>query len=196
MIRAGHLTIHRHHADYHVLNLLNHVFGGQFSARLNANLRQEKGYSYGYQSSIDWSTGPSALLAGGSVQTEVTKEAVVETLKEFTDIRRARPVTREEFDDARDGILRGLPSQFETQSQSLQQLTRLVVFDLPDDYFSDYVAKLENASLDEVHRVAGETIDDAHLKILVVGDRTVVEPGLRELDLPIVLVDFEGRELA
>ena len=196
VIRAGHLTIPRHHPDYYAVNLMNYVFGGQFSARLNMNLRQDKGYSYGYTSSVDWSIGPSALVAGGAVQTAVTKEAVAETLKEIADIRGPRPVTRNEFNPAREGIIRSLPSQFETQSQTLLLLARIVVFDLPDDYFSSYVANLKAVSLDDVRRVATERLNDSHLKILVVGDREAVEPGLRELGLPLVPVDYEGRELS
>ena len=195
VIRAGHLTIPRHHPDYYTVSLLNYIFGGQFSARLNMNLRQNKGYSYGYMSSIEWLTGPSALLAGGAVQTAVTKEAVIETLKEFAEIRDARPVTKEEFAGAMDGTLRGLPSQFETHTQTLHQLTRLVVFDLPDDYLRNFAANLEAVSLEDVHRAARERLDDGHLKVLVVGDRSVVEPKLRELGLPVVPVDYEGREL-
>ena len=94
VVRSGYLTVPRHHPDYLALNLLNYILGGQFSARLNMNLRQDKGYSYGYMSSIEWLTGPSALTAGGSVQTEVTKESVAETVKEFEEIRSARPVTQ------------------------------------------------------------------------------------------------------
>ena len=195
VIRAAHLTIPRHHADYFPLNMVNYIFGGQFSARLNMNLRQEKGYSYGYMSSVDWLTDTSVLSAGGSVQTEVTKEAVVETLKEFKDIRESRPVTGEEFQDARDGTLRSLPSQFETNGQILQQLMRIVSFDLPLDYFTTYSSNIEALTLDEAHRVATELIDDSHLRILVVGDAEVVEPGLRELGHPVVKIDYEGQTI-
>ena len=196
VIGAGHITIPRHDPDYHAMNLLNYIFGGQFGARLNMNLREDKGYSYGYTSSIDWFIGPSALLAGGAVQTEVTKQALEETLKEFAEIRGSRPVAPEEFNDAKEGILRGLPSQFETQGQMLQQLTRLVIFDLPDDYFTRFADSLRAVSLEDVNRVAKERLDDSRLKVLVVGDKAAVEPGLRELGLPIVLVDYEGRPLA
>lgn len=195
VIRAGHLTVERLHPDYFALTLLNHAFGGQFAGRLNMNLRQDKGYSYGYMSSIDWLSHASGFLAGGAVQTDVTKEAIVETLKEFADIKGARPVTAEEFETARDGILRALPAQFEIQGQILQQLGRIVVFGLPDDYFSHIADGVRAVDLDGVHRVAKERIYDTHLKILVVGDREVVGPGLRELGLPIVLVDYDGRPL-
>jgi zinc protease len=158
------------------------------------NLRQEKGYSYGYTSSIDWLHGPSALLAGGGVQTAVTKEAVAETLKEFTDIRGERPVTEEEFTAARTSTLRGLPSQFETVGQTLRQLIRLAVFDLPADYFATLPSAIEAVTLDDVRRVAEKRLDGSHLAILVVGDAEVVEPGLAELGIPIVRVDYEGRK--
>ena len=195
VIRAGHLTIPRHDPDYHALNLLNYVFGSQPTARLFMNLRQDKGYSYGYYSSIDWLIGPSVLIAGGAVETAVTKESVIETLKEFADIRGGRPVTEDEFDAARDGIFKGFPAQFETLGQLVNQLGNLALFGLPDDYYSNYIAKLEAITLDEVRRVGAERIDDGHLFVLVVGDRESVEPGLRELGLPMVHVDYEGHKL-
>ena len=193
VIRTGLVTIPRHDPDFYVMTLLNYIFGGQFGARLNMNLRQDKGFSYGYTSSIDWAAGPSALFAGGSVQTAVTKEALTETLKEFRQIRGERPVTSEEFDDARDGILRGFPTQFETLSQTLHQLNRLVAFGLPDDYFVKFTDNLKAVTLADVNRAARERLDDQRLSVLVVGDAQVVEPGLKELGLPVVSVDHEGR---
>ena len=194
VIRAAHLTIPRHDPDYYPLTMLNYLFGGQPMSRLFMNLRQEKGYSYGYYSTINWLTGPSALFAGGAVETDVTKESVVETLKEFSDIRSGRPVTQEEFEAARDGIFKGFPSNFETQGQLVNQLSRLALFGLPDDYYSKFIANLEAVTLDDLRRVAAERIDDAHLMVLVVGDREVIEPGLSELGLRIVPVDYEGRQ--
>ena len=192
VIRAGHLTIPRNDPDYFSMNLMNYIFGGQFSARLNMNLRQDKGYSYGYMSSIDWYTSSSSLSAGGSVQTEVTKESVAETLKEFADVQGDRPITQEEFADSKDGILRGFPAQFETQGQMVQQLTRIVAFDLPDDYFQKYPQNVGAVQLQDVRRVAKERIRGDQLKIVVVGDAAVIESGLKELGLPLVRIDYEG----
>lgn len=195
VIRAGHLTIPRHHPDFLALGILNYIFGGQFSARLNMNLRQDKGYSYGYTSNLDWMLHASALSAGGSVQTDVTKEAVVETIKEFQDIRGGRPVTTEEFRDAVDGILRGLPSRFETHVQMLQQFIQIVAFSLPDRYFADYADRVAALTLEDVHRAAEQYLRHGELKIVVAGDGETVEPGLRELGLPVVRIDYEGNEL-
>lgn len=195
VIRTGYLTVPRHHPDYLALNLLNYILGGQFSARLNMNLRQDKGYSYGYMSGIDWFTGPSALTAGGSVQTEATKESVVETIKEFEEIRSVRPVTQEEFDDAVNGILRGIPSQFETHRQVLNQLVRLVAFNLPDDYFTNYADEVSKLTLADIHRVAETHIKSDALKIVVAGDAESIDAELRELGLPLARIDYEGAGL-
>ena len=195
VIRVGHPTIPRRHADYNALTLLNDIFGGQFTSRINMNLREDKGYSYGYMSTIEWARGPSALLAGGSVQTGVTKEALTETLREVSEIRGSRPVTRQEFDDARDGILRGFASRFETNSQIMQQVIGLTVFDLPLDYYSTYAAEIEALTLEDVRRAAVDRLDEEGLTVVIVGDREAIEPGLREIGLPVVPVDYEGRRL-
>ena len=196
VVRSGHLTIPRNHPDYLPLNLFNYIFGGQFSARLNMNLRQDKGYSYGYMSTIDWNLAPSMLVAGGGVQTAVTKETVIETLKEFQDIVGDRPVTETEFTDAIQGILRSLPAQFETQPRIVAQLTRMVAYDLTDDYLAQLPDRLAEVNLEDVRRVASDLLDVDHLNIVIAGDASVVEPGLRELDIPIVRIDYEGRELS
>jgi zinc protease len=193
VIRAAQKTITRLDPDYYSLFLVNYLFGGHATARLFMNLRQDKGYSYGYYSQIDWLTGPSALSAGGSVQTEVTKEALIETLKEFADIRGGRPITQDEYDKAKKSIFRGFPSQFESQGQVLQQLSSVIMYGLPDDYYSKVMARLDRVTLDDARAVASSRIDDGRLVVLIVGDREAIEPGLKELGLPIVAVDSEGR---
>ncbi len=195
VVRSGHLTIPRKDPRFMSLNVFNYIFGGQFGARLNMNLRQDKGYSYGYMSSIEWNLGPSMMIAGGGVQTAVTKETVIETLKEFKEILGDRPVTETEYRDAIDGIMRSIPSQFETQFQIISQLTRVVTFDLPDDYFAQYPQRLSETTLDDVRGAGSELLDVDHLNIVIAGDAAEVEPGLAELGLPIVPIDYEGRRL-
>lgn len=192
VIRVGELMVPRDHPDYQPLNLANYIFGGNPTARLFMNLREDKGYSYGYYSQIDWLNGPSALFAGGAVETRVTKESIVETLKEFADIRGNRPVTKDEFDTAKDGLFRGFPAQFEARGHMLQQLSLLVTFGLPDDYYSTLLSAIDAVTLEDLHRVASEGIGGEHLVVLVVGDRDTVEPGLNEIGLPVVHVDYEG----
>ena len=192
VIRAGGVGVPRHHSDYLPLVVLNYLFGGQFTARLNKNLRQDKGYSYGYRSSIDWYKQSSLFLAGGGVQTAVTSEAVAETLQEFAEIRGDRPVGQEEFLLARTALLRQLPSSFESCWQVLQQLTQMVLFDLRDDYYRTLGSQVEAVSLADVQRVGRERVG-SQPTVLVVGDRDSIESGLSSLGLPIHMVDYEGK---
>ena len=192
VIRAGHVTIHRGHEDYSAMSLLNFSFGGQFSARLNQNLRQDKGYSYGFHSGISWFREPSLLVAGGSVKTAVTRESVQETLKEFDDIHVQRPVTEDELASAKAGMLLGYPAGFERPAQILGQVIQLLQHELPDDYFRNATERISGVSLDDVRGVGKERIRPQELTILVVGDRSTVEPGLKELGLPMVHLDNEG----
>ncbi len=192
VIRAVHSTVPRKHPDYFGLTLVNYCFGGQFSARLNQNLRQDKGYSYGYHSSVHWYQGPSMLSAGGSVQTEVTKEALQETLKEFEDVRSSRPLTGEELSGAKAGLLLGYPASFERPGLVLNHLLNLTMFDLPDDYFKTLPSRLGEVTLEKAHRIAAEHVRSEGLQVLVVGDRKAIEPGLKELGLPVVHLDPEG----
>jgi len=194
VIRAVQTTIPRHHTDYFGLLLLNYSFGGQFSARLNQNLRQDKGYSYGYNSGIQWHQGPSVLSAGGSVQTDVTKESVVETLREFNDVHHSRPISEEELTSAKAGILQSYPASFERPGQVINQLLQLTLFDLPNDYFQSVKPSIEKVSLGDVHRIGRELVEPDGLSTLVGGDREVIEPGLRELELPVVLLTDDGAE--
>jgi predicted Zn-dependent peptidase len=122
----------------------------------------------------------------------VTREALVETLKEYHDLHHDRPINETEFEKAQLGLIRGFPPTFETPSQVLRRLLDIVHFGLPDDYFSGQVARFDAVTLDEVRRVAAEHVDPDMLSILVVGDRAVIEGPMRELGLPIVHLDYEG----
>jgi zinc protease len=186
----------RKHEDYFKLLLLNFAFGGQFSARLNQNLRQDKGYSYGFHSSIAWYSRSSLLSAGGSVQTAVTRESVEETLKEFQDINSSRPLSRDELASARDGLLRGYPAGFERPAQVLGNLVQLVVHELPDDYFQTVSGQIASVTLEQVHQAAANGVHPDQLKVLVVGDRQEVEPGLSKLEIPLLHLDSDGGEVS
>jgi zinc protease len=192
VISAGHLSVSRLHTDYMPLVVMNRAFGGEFTARLNMNLREEKGYTYGYRSSLDWRRARSSFRAGGSVQTAVTKEALVETLKEFADLHGRRPLSPEEFEKAQLGLIRGYPPTFETAGQILGRLIDIVHYDLEDDYYSGQIDRLRQVELADVHRVAEEHVQPDALSIVVVGDRAAIEAGLNELDLPVVHLNHEG----
>ncbi|MSQ32164.1 MAG: insulinase family protein [Dehalococcoidia bacterium] len=192
LIRVVTPGVSRSHPDYWPLLLLNHVFGGQFTARLNMNLRQDKGYSYGYRSSIDWYKPSSLISAGGSVQTTVTREAILETIKEFKELQESRPVTQKEFVAAKDAILQEYPSGFETPSGILEQVMEIVAFDLPNDYLQIFPEKISSVSLEDVRGVAKRWLDMQELSWLVVGDRKAIESGLQSIGLPLHSIDYDG----
>jgi len=195
VIAAGQIGVPRSHPDYAAMTVMNMAFGGQFTARLNMNLREDKGYTYGYRSRFDWRKSASSYFAGGSVQTAVTKEALFETMKEFRDLHANRPIGADEFEKAQLGLIRGFPPSFETPSQVMRRLLDIAHFGFPDDYFSSHVARLEAVTIDDVHRVAETHVDPEQLSIVVVGDRATIEEPLRELGLPIVHLDHEGQPL-
>ena len=192
VISVGQRSVARTDPDYLPLTIMNMAFGGQFTARLNMNLREDKGYTYGYRSGFDWRLSGSSFTAGGSVQTAVTKEALIETLKEFRELHGERPLTAEEIEKARLGLIRGYPPGFETPGQLVGRLMDLVHFGLEDDYYATQIDRLEAVTLNDVRRVATERIHPDAQSIVVVGDRAIIEPGLAELDLPIVHLNHEG----
>lgn len=195
VIAVGQVGVPRNHPDYTPLVVMNMAFGGQFTARLNMNLREDKGYTYGYRSRFDWRRAGSSYVAGGAVQTQVTREALEETLKEYADLHRNRPISEDEFDKARMGLIRGFPPTFETPAQVLRRLLDITHYGLPDDHFSSTVARYEAVTLEDVRRVAAEHVDPTALSIVIVGDRATIEAPLQELGLPIVHLDHEGEKI-
>ncbi len=192
VIAAAQIGVARNHPDFQALQVMNMAFGGQFTARLNMNLREDKGYTYGYRARFDWRRAVSTYLAGGAVQTDVTREALDETLKELRDLVVGRPIDAEEFDKAQKGMVRGFPPTFETPSQVLRRLLDIVHFELPDDYFTGQVARIEAVTQEDVNRVARAHVDPNAFSIVIVGDRALIEGPLSEIGLPIMHLDYEG----
>jgi zinc protease len=196
VITIGQIGLPRSTPDYFPLLVMNTMLGGQFTSRVNMNLREDKGYTYGARTSFDYrrSAGPFAASAG--VQTAVTKESVFEFMKELRGIRGERPVSPEEVEFSKQSIIRGFPRGFETPVQIANRLTDIVLYNLPDDYFNNYIARVRGVTLADINRVANRYLDPSRMTILVVGDRKVIEPGLRSLTgvgTTITFVDPEGR---
>ena len=197
VLAVGQVGVARNTPDYFPLVVMNGVLGGQFSSRINLNLREDKGYTYGARSSFAFEQGPGPFEAGGAVQTDVTKEALVELMKELTEITGSRPVTDSELAFAEDRIVRGFPNRFETTQGVAGTLTELVLYDLPDDYFTTYPEKVEAVTKDDVTRVAKTYLEPNKMTILVVGDRAKVEGPLKTLPYAKVInvLDPEGNPL-
>jgi zinc protease len=197
VLTIGKIGAARKSADFFPLMVMNSVLGGQFASRINLNLREDKGYSYGAQSSFLFWKGPGPFEAGGTVQTAKTRESLVEIYKELTDITDRRPVTDGELAFAKDRIIQGFPSRFETTFGVAGQLAVLVADDLPDDEFERYQSRVEAVTLADVARVARDYITPEKMTTLIVGDRSQIEGPIKSLPFVerIQQLTSEGKHL-
>jgi predicted Zn-dependent peptidase len=182
-LRIGHLGVSRRTPDYHALLLLNLVLGGQFVSRLNMNLREHKGFTYGARSWFEFRLGPGPFQMSASVQTEVSADAIREAVAEVRTMRSERPVTRDELDVARASLTRGYPRNFETADQVARSVAQLALYELPDDYFAVFVPRINALDLDTVRAAAERHLDADRLLTVIVGDRAKVAPTLPGLGL-------------
>jgi zinc protease len=181
-------------ADYYALEVMNAMLGGLFQSRLNANIREEKGYSYGVGSGFGYGRGPGAFRTGGEIVSADTDKALMEFMKELRGIMGPRPVTDEELTTAKASLIQSLPAEFETVSSVNGAIASLWLQGLPDDYYQQFVAKVSGVTKEDVVRVAKQYIDLEHLVILVVGDRATIEAPIRATTIaPVVILDAEGR---
>ncbi len=178
VITIGRIGVARATEDYHTLLVLNTVLGGSFTSRLNANLREDKGYSYGAGSMFSFRPEPGPFMAYSSVQTSVTGPAVMEFMKELRGM--LDPVPVEELERAKNYVALQYPRRFETVGQIASQVSELVAFDLPDQTLAEFVDQVLSVTAEQVSTVAPRVLDPDNLVVTVVGDRTVVESQVRD----------------
>jgi zinc protease len=197
VLTVGWIGAARNSPDFSALVVLNAILGGQFESRLNRNLRVEKGYSYGVNSSFSFDRRPGPFEAGGTVETTVSKESLIEIVKELSDITASRPVTDTELAFAKERIVLGFPSRFETTFGVAGQLANLVAYELPDDELDRYQARIEALTRSDVDRVARQYITPDSMTILVVGDRSRIEGPFKTLAFVKAIrhLDAEGNPL-
>jgi predicted Zn-dependent peptidase len=182
-LRIGQVAAERRTDDYHALLVLNMVLGGQFVSRVNMNLRENKGYTYGARTAFDFRRGRGPFVLQASVQTEVTADALREALVELAAIRADRPVTLEELTAARAALTRGYPRNFETADQIARGAAQLALYGLPDDYFSQFGPRVAAVDIATVTRVAQTYLDPSTMLTVVVGDRDRITAPLASLNL-------------
>jgi len=183
----------RNTPDYFALQMMNTILGGQFQSRLNANIREQKGYSYGVNSGFSYGKGPGAFRAGGSIFTAKTDAALIEFMKELKGIEGERPITDEEIKTAKESLIQGLPQRFASVSAISSAITSLTLQNLPDDYYQNYAKNVSAVTKEDMLRVAKQYIDLGHLAIVIVGDRATVEEPLKATGIaPITVLDVDG----
>lgn len=197
VLAIGHIGQPRSTPDYFPLSVMNSILGGQFSSRLNLNLREDKHYTYGARSHLIFRQGPGPFQVECPVQTDKTAPALVEMVKEVTDINGPRPATDAEANFAKDRIIKGFPSKFATTAGVAGTIADVVIYKLPADYFSTYPSKIGAVTTADVNRVAKQYLKPGELIIVIVGDRSKIESELKALPFVKVInaVDPEGNPL-
>lgn len=185
-IRIGLVGVPRSTDDYATLEVLNTVLGGSFTSRLNQNLRERNGYTYGASSIFDMRTAAGPFLAAAGVQTDKTADALREFFVELEGIR--KPVPADELDKARNYLTLGFPGEFETTRNLAQKLEELVVYNLPEERFQTYIADVTKVTADQVRQAAERYIQPNRMAVVIVGDRKAIEPGIRALNLGSIRV--------
>jgi zinc protease len=180
-IRIGRIGPPRSTKDYYALTVMNTILGGSFTSRLMQNLREQHGYAYGARSGFDFrlSTGP--FVASAAVQTDKTAPALTEFFKELEAIRKT--VTEVEVAKARNYVALSFPSDVETTGDIAGRLAEQFIYELPADWLDTYVARIGAVTLEEVKRVAAESIDPEKVAVVVVGDRSKIESDVKALNL-------------
>jgi len=180
-IRIGWVGVPRATPDYPTLQVLNTILGGSFTSRLNTNLRETHGYSYGAFSGFEERISPGAFSARADVQTDKTAEALKEFFNEFGGI--LKPIPGEEIDKAKNYVALGFPAEFESTADLAQKMEEQVVHGLPDEYFPSYIRSVVQVSKPGVEKAATQYIQPDKFAVVIVGDRKIIEPGVRALNL-------------
>ena len=196
MIIAGHIAPPKSDPDDLAISTMNSVFGGEFSARVNMNLREDKSWSYGAQSAVIDARGQRPFLVLAPVQSDRTAESVQEIVNEFRGITGDRPVTSEELERVVLSRTLTLPGSWETNGSVLSSIGEMEQFGLPDDHFDTLADRIRGMSVDQLNAAARRVLQPERVIWIVVGDKESIEEGLRGLNLgPVYEIDPDGNIL-
>jgi zinc protease len=190
--RIGSVGVPRSTKDYFALTVMNTILGGSFSSRLNQNLREARGYTYGAGSRFDMRRAAGPFTASAEIVSAKSDSALIEFMKELNGIRQAVPA--DELSRAKRYLQLQLPGNFETTQQIASALVPVALYGLPLDYYNTYVQSVEGVTQADVGRVAQQYINPGSLAILIVGDRKTIEQGLKATNIgPISVRTMTGQ---
>ena len=192
-LRVGHMGPPRSHPRYFSATVMNAVLGGLFSSRINLNLREVHGYTYGAFSGFEWRRGPGPWAVSTAVRSDVTDAAARETIDEILRIRK-QMITLEELSLATSYLDGVFPIRYETTVAIAGALANLHLYGLPDDYFDTYRGRIRAVTASDVLESAAKDLDPDRLQLVVVGDPAIVRAPLERLAFgPVTVYDDEGR---
>ena len=196
-IIAGHLIVPRREPDDIALSAMNDILGGSFTSRINMNLREDKSWSYGVSTSIVGTQAQRPFLAVAPVQADKTSEAMQELKREIDQFLTAKRATEAEVATSKKRSTLTLPGRWETARAVARDISELVRYQLPDDYWTRYADLVGQLSVDEVNTAATGTLHPDQLTWVIVGDLSVIEPKVRELGFGAVsVIDVDGNSAA
>ncbi|HEY2065173.1 MAG TPA: pitrilysin family protein, partial [Gemmatimonadaceae bacterium] len=180
--------------DYYALQVMNSLLGGLFQSRLNHDIREVKGYSYGVRSSFAYGRGPGPFNAGGGIVSAKSDSALLGFMTHFRGVQGAIPFTDDELAQGKAALIQSLPSRFSTVNGTAAAVSAIYTQDLPATFYRDFAKNVNAVTKDDLLRVAKQYIDVDHLNMVIVGDRATIEGPLKATGVaPIQVVDVEGR---
>lgn len=192
-LRVASIGAARSSPDFRPLQVMNLALGGLFSSRINMNLREDKGYTYGAQSQFSFRRAPGPFQIAAGVRTDVTAPSVAEIFKEVRGMVE-KPVDEEELRKAKDALVNSLPGAFETNANAVNNFSNVFIYDLGLDYYSRYAAEVNAVTWEQTLSVAKTYLVPANMIVVAVGDRNLIEPELQKLNLGAIEIrDAEGR---
>ncbi len=180
-IRVGRVGSPRVTDDYYALVVMNTILGGSFSSRLNQNLRETHGYTYGARSSFAFRLYAGPFMASAAVHTAKTDSALMEVVKELDAIM--KPVPAEELERAKNYVALGFPGDFQTVRDIALRLEEMMIYDLPETYFDNYIARILSVTRDDVQRAAKKFLDPEKMAVVLVGDRKEIQEKIVAMKL-------------
>lgn len=193
-IKIGHIANKRTDSGYFPKVIMNSILGGQFSSRLNLNLREDKGFTYGISSGFQYNKYFGHFQISTSVESKNTAATLIEIEKEINGIK--QNISSEEIEFSKSYLIKRFPAMFETYSQIANNLTSLVHYSLGDNYFNNYIRSIENCTKHEIENAAQQKIVSDKLIYLIVGDREKIIPQLSSVtDKSIVELNKFGERI-
>jgi len=195
-LRVASIGAPRSSPDFRPMQVMNLTLGGLFSSRINMNLREEHGYTYGANSQFSFrrAAGPFQIASG--VRTDVTAAAVDEIFKEVRGMV-DKPVSAEELQKAKDSLANSLPGAFESSANAVNNFSNVFIYNLGLDYYTRYAEQVNAVTPDQALAVSKKYLVPANMVVIAVGDRAKIEPELRKLNLGAVEIrDAEGKPIS
>ncbi|MBS4028078.1 MAG: insulinase family protein [Ignavibacteriales bacterium] len=194
-IRIGYPALARSTPDYFPVMVMNRMLGGQFASRINMNLREKHGYTYGARSGFSFLKGTGPFSASAGVTTAKTDSSLIEFMYELNKMY-AEGMTVDELSFVKKGLIGGFALGFETPSQIAGGLQSIILYGLPENYFENYLTNIEKISLSDVEKVSKKYLDTEKMAVVVVGDLTVIKDGILSLRLgEIEYRDVDGKPI-